>query len=186
MFSDDRTQVMFDGPGGPVRLPDDRGRTQERVVGCPLPEHHQRARGVRRVRQGQHGDGHAQRVGDPSDREGAGRRRQARRPPVPGHRVRQDRLGPGRRRHRRQQVDQAARGVVELLQPAVHARTSRWRSACTSRSSTRRPATRSWPTPRSSPPSPSSRPTRRRPRASPTCGRRRTTTRRSSTTSSTR
>ena len=65
-------------PGGPVRLPDDRGRTQERLVGRPLPEHHQRARGVRRVRQGQHGDGHAQRVRDPTDREGAGRRRQAR------------------------------------------------------------------------------------------------------------
>ena len=42
-------------------------------------------------------------------------------PPVPGHRVGDDGLRPGRRRHRRQQVDQAARSVVELLQPAVHA-----------------------------------------------------------------
>ena len=43
------------------------------------------------------------------------------RPPVPGHRAGHDRLGAGRRRHRRQQVDQAARSLVELLQPAVHA-----------------------------------------------------------------
>ena len=186
MFSDDRTQVMFDGPEGPEGLRDDRSRPQERVLGSRLPEHHQRARGVRRVRQGQHGDGHAQRVGDPSDREGADRRRQAaasassrastRARPAPRRAPMAPASTSGPSSPRR-------RGATST---GCSRPTSRWRSACTSLSSTRRPATRCWPTRRSSRPSTSSRPTRRRPRASPTCGRLRTTTPRSSTTSSTR
>ncbi len=78
MFSDDRTQVMFDGPEGLTAFQTIEAGLKSGFWDPALPEHHQRARGVRRVRQGQHGDGHAQRVGDPSDREGADRRRQAR------------------------------------------------------------------------------------------------------------
>ena len=186
MFSDDRTQVMFDGPEGLSAFQTIEAGLKSGLWDAALPEHHQRARGVRRVRQGQHGDGHAQRVGDRADREGADGRRQVEHPPVPGHRVREDGLGPGRRRHRRQQVDQAARGIVELLQPAVHAR---HRAGDQPARAGALPAD-----PQLGPRQPrghrgpvrSSRPTRRRPRASPTCGRRRTTTRPSSTTWSTR
>ena len=64
MFSEDRTQVMFDGPEGLSAFQTIEAGPQEWLVGRPIPEHHQRARSVRRVRQGQHGGRHEQRVGD--------------------------------------------------------------------------------------------------------------------------
>ena len=188
MFSDDRTQVMFDGPEGQKAFETIEAGLKSGFWDAKflnITNEHEAY--VEFARQGQHGDGHALGVGKfIQDREGADRRRQVERPAVPWHRPGHDGLRARRRRYGRQQVDQAARGFLEHS-TGCSRRTSRWLSACTSPSSTRRPATRCSGRPEGHRgPVPHPRPHGAGQGGRPTCGPPRTTTPRSSTTSSTR
>ena len=121
MFSDDRTQVLFDGPEGlsafqtiEAGLKSGSGTPSYLNITNEHEAYVEFAKGNMATVM------HSESVIDPTEKELVAAGKLAVRQ-FPGIKSGTTGSRPGRRRHRRQQVDQAARRVVELLQPAVHA-----------------------------------------------------------------
>ena len=152
MFSDDRTQVMFDGPEGLSAFQTiEAGLKSGFWDPAYLNITNEHEAFVEFAKGNMATVMHSESVIRP-DREGADGRRQARTP------ASSRASSPGRpARPRAPTAPASTSGPSSPKHPGATSTgcsplTSRWRSACTSRSSTRRPATRSSRTPRSSRP----------------------------------